>query len=370
MKALAVAALSLPLALGLGGCGQTAAKKGSAAGSSAGSAATSAKTVTFKDDAGREVEIPASVEKIVPSGHTANMVLLTIAPEKMVGLSHSLDENEQKYFGDKIAKDLPELGAIFGSKGDLNKEAVAATGAQLLIDTGEYKDGMEADLDELQKELGIPCIFIESSLDKWGDCYRKLGEVLGKEKRGNELADYCDKAYKEVQDVMANIPEDQRTTVLYLTGEDGTNVLAKGSFQANVVDMVANNVAVVDSPSGKGSGNESSLEQIAAWNPSAILFSTGSVYDKVANDAAWSSLQAVSSGNYYEVPDNPYNWLNMPPTVNQVLGMQWLPRLLYPTQFEGKSSIEDVVKDYYKTFYQYELSDSEYVDLVVNAVQK
>lgn len=156
---------------------------------------------------------------------------------------------------------------------------------------------------------------------------------------------------------------DDRVRVLFCTGDTGTNVLAKTSYQANVVDMLADNVAVVDSPAGSGNGNESNLEQIATWNPDVILFGAffggESFFDSVASDPAWASLTAIQNGTYYAVPDEPYNWLNNPPTINQMLGMQCLARVLYPEQFEGKDTIEDVVKGYYKLFYGYDLSDAE-----------
>ena len=43
----------------------------------------------------------------------------------------------------------------------------------------------------------------------------------------------------------------------------------------------------------------------------------------------------------------PWNWLNSPPTVNQVLGMQWLPRLLYPEQYDN--DLYKTVAGYFKT---------------------
>lgn len=316
--------------------------------------------------------MPAQIDKIVPSGHTANMVLLTFAPERMVGLSQEMTEDQAVYLGDRVADDLPILGAAFGAKGDLNKESVAATGAQILIDTGEYKDGIEQDLDDLQEQLGIPCVFIETNLDDWGSAYRALGELLGLEDRGEEFATYCDNAYSEVMDIMETIPEDERPSVLFCTGEAGTNVLAKGSYQAGVVDLLANNVAVVDSPSGSGNGNESNLEQIAAWDPDVILFGTVSgsdtFFDSVATDPTWSTLRAVQNGDYYEIPSDPYNWLNNPPTINQILGLQWLARLLYPEQFADTDSIEEVVKGYYEQFYGCELSDAEFAELTAHAL--
>lgn len=359
-RAIACALPALALACALTACG------GSAPAGSAGSAEVSSaeQTVSFTDSAGREVRVPKKIERIVPSGHTATQVLLTVAPEKMVGLSQKLTPDQQRYFGDRIPKDLPVLGAAFGAKGDLNKEAVASTGAQVLIDTGQYKDGMKEDLDALQEQLGIPVVFIEAKLDEWPAAYKKLGELLGVEKRADKLASYCEKAYDEVEDIMKTIPEDQRTRVLYCVGDSGTNVLAKGSFQANVVDMLAQNVAVVDSPAGTGAGNESNLEQIAAWNPDVILFAPDSIYDTVASDPAWASVPAIKDGRFYRVPGSPYNWLHNPPTVNQVLGLQWLARVLYPEQFDGLGSTYDVARDYYKTFYGHDLSQQEYDDMV------
>ena len=326
-----------------------------------------AETRTFTDSVGRTVELPAQIDRIAPSGHTANQVLLTIAPEKMVGLSQELSESQQKYLGTSVdVASLPVFGEIFGAKGDLNKEAVAAANPQVLIDTGEVKDGIAEDLDTLQEQLGIPCVFVETKLDDYGAAYEKLGELLGLEERGQELSDYCQNAYDEVTSVMEGIPEDERTSVLYLLGEDGTNVIGKDTYQAQVVDMFANNVAVLENASNKGTGSESSLEQIALWNPEVIIFGYGSIYDTVADEPAWDGIDAIDNGTYYEAPGEPYNWLNNPPTVNQVMGMQWLPRLLYPDKFDD--TIADVTKSYYQTFYGYELSDAELDELIGKAV--
>ncbi len=68
------------------------------------------------------------------------------------------------------------------------------------------------------------------------------------------------------------------------------------------------------------------------------------------------------------MPATPWNWLNSPPTVNQVLGMQWLPRLLYPDQYDG--DMYETVAGYFKTFYGYDLSESEFDEIASNAQPK
>lgn len=364
---LAAAALAASMAFALVGCSGSDAPASSASSASGASSAAEASTRTFTDSAGREVELPATIERIAPSGHTANQVLLTMAPEKMVGLSQDLTEDQARYFDVDVAS-MPVFGAAFGAKGDINKEAVAAADPQVIIDTGEYKDGLKDDLDALQEQLGIPCVFIETKLEDYGAAYEKLGELLGMEERGSELSAYCKAAYDETTSVMATIPESERANVAYLLGDAGLNSIAANSYQGGVIDLCANNLFKPEKATGSGAGQEVSLEQIALWNPEIILFQTGSIYDTVGDNPAWAGIAAIDNGTYYEVPNSPYCWLNNPPTVNQVMGMQWLPRLLYPDKFD--TSIEDVTKSYYQTFYGCELTDAEVADLVKNALPK
>ena len=368
-------ALSACLAFGLADCagnegdgtGEAAAPASEQEANTDAEAAAEAEsgTITFTDDLGRTVELPAQIDKICPSGFTAQQVLLTMAPDKMVGLAQELNVDQLKIFGEKFA-DYPVFGAVLGAKDDLNREAVAAAAPQVIIDTGEAKKGAKEDLDALQEQLGIPVIFIEAKLSDYGAAYERLGELLGMEERGSELSTYCTDVYNKTVTTMENIPENERVRMAYLLGDNGLN--AKTSFQAAVVDMVADNVVVVDDVSGKGNGNEISLEQIALWNPDLIVFQTGSIYDTVGDDPAWAGIAAIDSGNYYQVPNVPYCWLNNPPTVNQLMGLQWLPRLLYPDAFDD--SIEDATRAYYSTMYNYDLSDTELADLIKDAVPK
>ena len=361
--AIAATAMALALAFSLAGC--SGGQKESSDQKSDAQAEAPA-TRTFTDSLGREVELPAQIDRVAASGPLAQNVLLTIAPEKMVGLATKIADDQAKYLGSEYAS-LDVFGQIYGSKGDFNKEAVAAADPQVVIDVGEAKDGMKDDLDTLQDQIGIPIVHIASSLDSYDKAYTMLGELLGTTDRAKELADYCKKAYDETTSVMASIPESERANVLYCVGDSGL----KDSYQGQVLDMVANNVAVIDEPSGKGTGNEVSFEQIANWNPGVILFATngkdaGDFYDAAGTDPTWASLDAIQSGSYYQVPKTPYNWLSSPPSVNQVLGMQWLPRVLYPGKFS--TSVTDVAKDYYKTFYGYDLTDADIAELMAHAV--
>ena len=327
-----------------------------------GSSSSNVSTVSFTDSAGRTVDIPANVDRIVGTGPLAQQVLLTMDPDKLVGLSNKLTDDQAKYLGSSYAS-LPVFGQLYG--GDLNKEALASADPQLIIDIGEAKSGNVDDLNNLQEELGVPVIYIAADMNDFASTYKTLGQVLGDTDRGNKLADYCSTTYKKITDGMATIPDAQRVRVLYCTGDTGTNVLGKGGYQAQAIDLICDNVAVIDNVSSKGTGNQVSLEQIANWNPDMILFSTNSEYSKASTADVWSSLTAVSNGNYYEVPDAPYNWLGNPPSINRYLGIQWLARICYPSVFTD--DLYTTVSTYYKTFYNYDLSKDEYSQLTAHA---
>lgn len=330
-------------------------------------AAEQAATRVVTDSLGREVEIPAEVERIAASGPVAQQVLLTVAPERMVGLSGELTDEQLAYLGEDLA-DLPVFGQIYGGKGDFNREAVAAAAPQLIIDIGEAKDSLAEELDALQEQLGIPCVHIDSTdLESYAELYDQLAEILDSEKAA-ELAEYCRNAVAEVEAVVAEVPQDERPRAAYLLGDTGTNAMARGGFQSGIIDLCSENVVVVDNPSSSGKGNEIGLEQIALWDPELIVFVGDSIYDTVGDDPAWAELSAIKSGAYYRAPSVPYNWISMPASVNQIVGLQWYARLCYPDRFDD--DLRDVVGEYYQLFYGHDLTDEEYDALMAGAVRE
>ena len=141
------------------------------------------------------------------------------------------------------------------------------------------------------------------------------------------LATYCDETYAMVKDVAEHV---EKANLLYITGDAGLNVIAQGSYHAEIIDLLSNNLAVVDSPSSKGTGNEVDMEQLMLWNPDVILFAPDSVYASVGDDPLWQSLTAIQNGSYYEAPMGPYNWMGFPPSVQRYLGMLWMAKAPLP----------------------------------------
>lgn len=323
-----------------------------------------AQTKVFTDSAGREITVPSSITKVAISGPLAQIVLYALAPDLLVGVASKWDEKALPYVNSNFAK-LPELGQLYGGKGELNLETLLNSGAQVVIDIGEPKDSIKADLDGLQEKTGVPFVHITANLENMGEVYRMLGSLLNRESDANVLAAYCEETYEKTKVIADSV---EKVNLLYCVGEKGLSVIAKGSYHAEVIDLLSNNAAVVDNPVSKGSGNEVDMEQLLNWNPDVILFAPGSIYDTVKNEATWSQLKAIQAGKYYEVPDGPYNWMGFPPSVQRYLGMVWMSQLLYPETAEYDLYAE--TQKYFKLFYHWDLTKEEYKALVAGSVGK
>ena len=322
-------------------------------------------TRTFTDSTGREVEVPVQIDKVALSGPMAQIVLFALCPDKLVGVSNAWSKEAQEYLDEKYFN-MPQIGQLYGGKGELNLETLLQSGAQVVIDVGEPKGSTKEDMDSLQQQTGIPFIHITADTESYPAAYRMLGDLLNMKDEAQTLAAYCEKIYDRTVSIAGSV---EKANVLYVTGDMGQNVIAAGSYHAEILDLLTNNLAVVDEPSSKGTGNEVSMEQILTWDPDVVIFAPESIYDTVADDAAWQSVTAIKNGAYYEVPFGPYNWMGFPPSVQRYLGMMWLSKVLYPDATVQYDLFDDV-HEYYELFYHCDLTRAQYDALVANSLGK
>ena len=226
----AVLALAMALALcvfAIAGCSSSASSSAAASGSASASASASAEasssaaseaaTRVVTDDAGREVEIPsrANLERMYATSPIGQMFIITLDPTLLAGSNSDYSEAELKYMPGDIG-DLPNYGT-WAMGGTLDNEALIAADIQVILDVSSaaITDGDISAADELQEQTGIPVLLFSGDVEEMPDTYRSIGAVLDMEDRANELADYCDKAYKDVTDAVAQVPEDQRIPGYY-----------------------------------------------------------------------------------------------------------------------------------------------------------
>lgn len=318
-----------------------------------------ATTVEFTDDLGRTVTLPSKVERILPSGLISQYVLFPLAADRFVGLSVRWNDSAKGIVDAKYL-DLPFAGQIYGGKVTFNMEEVLNLDPQVVIDVGERKNNMTKDLDKIQAQLGIPVIHIDATTATMDQTYAKLGSLLGLEKEAKTLGDYCSETLSRIK----TITDGGKVQGIYVVGEKGINVLAKNSYQGEAVDMILDNLAVVENPSAKGTGNEVDMEAILGWNPPYVIFAgdAAPAYEKAKTDPLWPQVEAIKRGTYYLSPDVPAGWLANPPSVNRFLGLLWGAKLLYPDR--ATYDMAEEAKRYFSLFYHATLSDEQVQSLL------
>lgn len=354
--------LAFSLLLSLCACSGTPAVSDAGSTPSPSSSTALPASQVFTDDMGREVEIPTEITRIVPSSLLSQIILYAIAPDLLAGVaSDRYGAAEGILSAEYLA--LPCFGSLSASS-DLNVEELALAAPQLIIDIGEPKDSLAEEMDALQAQTLIPSVYISATLETMPETFRKLGELLNRQEKGEQLAQFCERVYSRTLSIVEQVG-DNKVNCLYVLGEEGLNVIAANSYHAELLDLLTNNLAVVDNPLSKGTGNAVTMEQIAVWNPDFVIFAPDSIYSSVRETESWNRIDAIANGTYVEVPDAPHNWMSMPPSAQRYLGLIWLTAVLYPDYCDY--DVRADITEYFELFYHCTLSDAQYDSITANA---
>jgi iron complex transport system substrate-binding protein len=330
-------------------------------------------TREITDMAGRRVRIPAVVRAAYPTSPMGDILLYTLAPEKIVGLSWNLTPDERKLLLDVYAK-KPVLGGWFGKNTTGNPEVILQARPDVAVSVA--MDGPDptsrATADRMQAQLGIPVVLLDGSLSNLVAAYTLAGEVMGAPARAAVLAAWCTNALQQVQAVARSIPENERVRVYYAEGSRGLETDPRGSPHAEVLEWVGG-CNVADVPLLRGYGRAAvSFEQLLVWNPDLVIVGIdrshgdgAENYAHVSADPTWQRVPAVVRGRHYAIPSLPFNWFDRPPCVNRIIGALWLSNLLYPERLP--LDIRAKTREFYELFYQHKLTEPELDEVLQHA---
>lgn len=322
--------------------------------------------VSFTDDAGRTVSVPENITRVAVTGPLAQIVVFSLAPDKLVATASEWSNDAQQYL-DETYYDLPVLGQLYGGSSNMNIEELAKVDPQIVIDVGETKVGLAEEMDSIEAQTSIPVVHISADFLSMDKTYETLGSLLGMEEEAAVLSQYCADAYQRSLDIMEQVG-DNKTSVLYCLGDLGCNVICRNSYHSAVLDLLTDNLAVVNNPTSKGTGNEVGMEQIYLWNPEVIFFAPNSIFPFVDEEAGWSELTAIKTGRYYEVPYGIYNWMGFPPSVQRYIGMVWMAKILYPEY--ATYDLYEEVQTFYQLFFHCSITQAQYEQLTQNSIGK
>lgn len=319
-----------------------------------------AETREITDMAGRKVTVPTAenIESVFSAGPVAAIFLYMVVPDKLLGWNYELNDVEKSIILDKY-QDLPN----FGMGDAVNYEAVIAANPTIAINSGKINDAMVSDCDALSESLGIPVVAVDNELNNSAEAFRFMGELLGVEDHAEELAQYAEQVFTDIN-ALSDIPEEKKVSVYFGNGEDSLETAPRGSQHAQILDAI-NAVNVADLELGDGSRVQISAEQLLAWDPDVIVVNGEPKADKSGSSAAedilsnpdYASLKAVQDQKVYGTPNAPFSWVDRPAGPNRLIGMRWLSALIYPEYI--KCDINEEIHKFFDLFYHVDLSDEQ-----------
>lgn len=340
---------------------------------SCGEAKETDSTRVITDDAGREVSVPAvkNIKKVFFTSGLAQIYITSLAPELMGATSSEYMKEELEFLPEGLS-DLPVLGKLNGNE-NIDKESLLKENIDIIFSISGVPL-TEENIDEaivIEKQTSIPCVLVDGSFDKIPDAFKLLGDILGKEDRANELAEYCDNSFKTVENIVKDIPENEKKSLYYALGPTGLQTESADS-QHMVAFLKAGAKSCLEGDKTFTDGmSDVSLEQVIKWNPEVIISigdEFGGGYSEILKNSEWKNIQAVKNSQVYAMPGLPFSWCDRPPGVNRLIGLHWVLNLLYPDLYD--IDIKDYAKDFFKTFYGTEISDATMDKILKNSLRK
>jgi iron complex transport system substrate-binding protein len=310
-----------------------------------------ARAQSLTDAAGRFIQIPETVARVFPAGPPAAIVLYTLAPDLLLGWPRP-NRAEQCVFMLPDVCARPEIGRLTGRGNTANLESVLALKPDLIVDVGSIAPTFASLAARVQEQTGIPYALLDGRFEAIAATYRLLGTLIRRD--AEPLAAYTERTLSIIQERIKPIPEDERPRVYYARGPRGLETGLGGSINVETIEFLgARNVAA----ERQGGLATVSIEQVLVWNPQVIVTIDPEFVVSVRSDPQWASVEAVRAGRVHLSPMLPFGWVDFPPSVNRLIGLWWLAKILYPKQFD--EDIRALTRDFYSRFYHVTPSDAD-----------
>ncbi|MDD3856570.1 MAG: iron ABC transporter substrate-binding protein [Methanoculleus sp.] len=313
-------------------------------------------TITVTDGFGREVTIQSSPESVVCSGSGCLRYLVYLQSQDLVVGVDDIEKKDQVIEGRPYVlaygsqfKNLPLIGEFRGKD---DPEKIIGIGPQVIFKTGTTGTAYgtsAAEADKLQERTGIPVVaFAYGSLRndaEKAEMYtglRTMGEVLGKEKRAEEVIAYIEATIADLEARTGDIPEAERKAV-YVGGisyAGAHGIISTEPAYPPFSWVNAKNVAT-----GLGAAHaDVAKEALVDWDPEYLFIDVGTIQTEsdgaigeLKNDPALQGLSATKEGRVYGVL--PYNFYSA--NYETILAdAYFIGKTLYPDRFADIDPVE------------------------------
>lgn len=284
--------------------------------------------------------------------------LYALAPEKLLGFPTDLSANTRQYLHPNYAQ-LPAIGRLAGRGSTLSLEQLMVLQPDVIVDVGNANQTHRSAAQNIASQTGIPTLQIAGNLAQTPEQLRQAGRLLGVETRAEQLAQYAQGILQKAQQFKAR--QSQPVRFYHARLEHGLETAVEASIHTETYELLGLQ-NVVGKQANKGLVRVS-LEQLLVWQPDYIFTEELAFVQHAKTDPLWQQLNAVQAGQIYCAPRLPFGWLDSPPSLNRLLGINWLMHQLSKPQHT--TELEQQVSDFYQLFYGVKLDGKTALSLQV-----
>lgn len=289
-----------------------------------------------EESLGSPVELVDGEENIVKLAAPARKIIV-LAPsvlEIINGLGAMELVVEVDNFSVMMAESLAEGFEGVGDDQGLNIERIAELDPDILI---TITGGSEDDYQKV-RELGIEIyrVIDVKGIEGVYDEIANISKIIGFEDKGKELVSELKKGVDEIYNQIKDLSDEQKPRVFYEVWNDPLFSAGADTFINDLIEKSGGvNIVAEDNLTG---WPEYSLEKLIEKNPDIIIapMSLASDPSVIMDDERFSSIDAVTSGKVYVVPDNPISR----PNQNLIKALQMLSKAIHPEIFGEFEVIE------------------------------
>lgn len=250
---------------------------------------------------------------VVAAGQPAALLIWAVARERLAGWPRRPADDCLATLPATAAA-LPQLGSLSGTGPAANLEAIAALSPSRVIDYGDLDPNFQALAERMRSRLGVEWTLIDGALRNIPEALRQAARLLGTASAVEPLAVQA----AETLSAWAKAPAGP--SFYYARGNDGLETGFTGALATEVLEGAGwANVAVGGQDIGRVT-----REQVAAWDPEAIVTLSPGFAETMRSDPVWAWRRNNTRRRLLLMPDVPFGWVDRPPSVNRLLGCLWL----------------------------------------------
>ncbi len=308
-------------------------------------------TVAITDCIGRQVEIPAQVERVACLCPDAAYTIAMLGQgDKMVAVVDGVKRDMILTDLYPAIKDLP----MPKSSGVINIEELLGTRPDVVFVKRDISDS-KAETEKLEK-VKIPFLVVDyNSMEEQQYAAEMIGQVMGESDKAQRYKEYYQDCINRVQERIKDLEPQQRVRVYHSLNE-ATRTDVAGSLSGDWLDAAgAFNVSTQEKLRLLEGKYYASLEQILLWDPEVILVNEMGVDQYIMTNKQWAPLQAVKQQKVYKLPSGISRW-GHPSSPETPLVILWTAKTLYPDRFTDLDMAREC-EDFYQEFFGMQLSD-------------